>query len=127
MKILLLATLLLLASCSDSRPHSPPEEIPEGLKLAGRSQCLTCHAVDRKVIGPSWNDVSARYNAEIASGRISRAEMEEKLARKIAMGGRGNWTSVTGGLFMPPNYPRVPMENIRKLSKFILSLGQPRN
>lgn len=123
---ILIVLALLIAGCS--RPEGPKPYQPrspavaKGLLLAEKSQCLSCHALDTKVIGPAWNDVSARYNQEIRSGKISEEAVEGALEKKIAMGGKGNWISVTGGMSMPPNYPRVTRENIRKLAQFILSL-----
>ena len=121
---MILAAAFLIAGCS--RPETPKQfaspEIRQGLELAEKSQCLSCHALDHKVIGPAWNDVSARYNRDIRSGKTSEQAVEEALEKKIAMGGKGNWIWVTGGMSMPPNAPRVSAENIRKLTHFILSL-----
>ena len=121
---MILAAAFLIAGCS--RPETPKQfaspEIRQGLELAEKSQCLSCHALDHKVIGPAWNDVSARYNQEISSGKIDRTEVQSMLEKKIAMGGKGNWIWITGGMSMPPNYPKVSRESIRKLVDFILSL-----
>lgn len=117
---------ILISGCSaKSAPNSFSQDSPqirEGLMLAEKSQCLSCHALDTKVIGPAWYDVSARYNEQIRSGKISESAVEAMLQKKIAMGGKGNWIWATGGMSMPPNYPKVSMENIRKLTQFILSL-----
>ena len=116
----------LISGCgASSTPASFSQDSPqvrEGLMLAEKSQCLSCHALDHKVIGPAWNDVSARYNREIRSGKTSERALEQMLEKKIAMGGKGNWIWVTGGMSMPPNAPRVSAENIQKLTRFILSL-----
>ena len=86
----------------------------EGLALAGKSGCLACHQIDTKLVGPAWRDVSKRYKGD--SGAKAR------LVEKVKMGGKGNWTQVTGGIPMPPNSPRVSDENIKKLVTFVLSL-----
>lgn len=116
----------LISGCgASSVPVSFNQDSPqvsEGLLLAAKSQCLSCHALERKVIGPAWNDVSKRYNDEINFGKAGEKEIEDKLVKKIAMGGKGNWINVTGGMSMPPNYPRVSLNSIRKLAQFILSL-----
>ncbi|MHB1099135.1 MAG: c-type cytochrome [Burkholderiales bacterium] len=122
--VLILAALISGCGAS-SAPGSFSQNSPqvrEGLMLAEKSQCLSCHALDHKVIGPAWNDVSARYNQDIRSGKTSEQAAEKMLEKKIAMGGKGNWIWVTGGMSMPPNAPRVSAENIRKLTRFILSL-----
>jgi cytochrome c len=126
MKKTILFIAILVSGCSASGAPSPSGRdspaVRAGLLLAEKSQCMSCHSLDAKVIGPAWNDVSARYNEEIRSGKISEKAVEAQLEKKIAMGGKGNWIWVTGGMSMPPNYPKVSRENIRKLTLFILSL-----
>ncbi len=84
------------------------------LDLARSSGCMACHAIDTKVVGPSWKDVNARYAGEAGASEI--------LFEKIKMGGRGNWTDVTGGVPMPPYSPRVSDEDITKLVDFVLNM-----
>ncbi|MEK6749455.1 MAG: c-type cytochrome [Pseudomonadota bacterium] len=86
----------------------------EGLDLAKKSGCLACHAVDKKVVGPAWKDVAARYKG--------KGDAKATLVDKIKKGGKGNWTDVTGGVAMPPYSPRVPDADIEKLVSFVLSL-----
>ncbi len=85
----------------------------DALVLANKSGCLACHAVDKKVVGPPWQDVAARYR-----GKDARTQLVDK----VSTGGKGNWTDVTGGVPMPPYSPRVSKENIEKMVDFILSL-----
>ena len=131
MKSFIIFFTLLLTGCSASgAPNPAKQESPQvraGLLLAEKSQCHSCHVLDRKVIGPSWKDISARYNREIASGKISEEQVIAALEKKIAMGGKGNWIPETGGMSMPPSYPKVSKENIGKLAIFILSLGKGSN
>ena len=84
------------------------------LALAQKSGCLACHAIDKKVVGPPWRDVSKRY--------LNDPKAKEKLVAKVSKGGRGNWTDVVGTAAMPPYSPRVSDENIAKLVDFVLSL-----
>ena len=84
------------------------------LDLAKKSGCLACHSVDHKVVGPAWKDVAAKYKGD-AGARAA-------LIAKVHKGGKGNWTSVTGGVPMPPYSPRVSDENIEKLVDFVLGL-----
>ncbi len=84
------------------------------LNLAKRSGCLACHDLDKKIVGPAWKDVAARYKGD--------ASARNRLITVITKGGRGNWTEVTGGAPMPPYSTRVSDENIAKLVDFILSL-----
>ncbi len=84
------------------------------LDLARKSGCLACHAIDKKVVGPSWKDVAARYKG--------KADARAMLIDKVKKGGKGNWTEVTRGVPMPPYSPRVSDANIEKLVDFILTL-----
>ncbi len=85
----------------------------EGLALANKSGCLVCHKIETQLIGPAWRDVSKRYNGD--------TDAKARLIAKVKMGGKGNWTDVTGGVAMPPYSPRVSDENIEKLVTFVLS------
>ena len=87
--------------------------VADELALAKKSGCLACHAIDKKVVGPSWKDVAARYK-----GKDAKAD----LVAKVKAGGKGNWTEVTRGVPMPPYSPRVSDENIEKLVDFIMTL-----
>jgi cytochrome c len=84
------------------------------LDLARKSGCLACHAVDKKVVGPAWKDVAARYRG--------KAEAKAALIDKVKKGGKGNWTELTGGVPMPPYSPRVPDADIEKLINYVLTL-----
>jgi len=84
------------------------------LELAKKSGCLACHSVDKKVVGPAWKDVGAKYKGD-AGARAA-------LIEKVKKGGKGNWTAVTGGVPMPPYSPRVADADIEKLVDFVLSL-----
>lgn len=84
------------------------------LQLAQNSGCLACHSVDKKVVGPAWRDVAARYRNDPGA--------QTRLVAKVSEGGKGNWTDVTGGVGMPPYGSRVKAENIAQLVQFILSL-----
>lgn len=79
------------------------------LDLAKNSGCLTCHAVDKKLLGPAWNDVSEKYKGD--------ADAHQVLVNSIKKGSRGKW----GAVAMPPQ-TRVSDENLDKLAEFILGL-----
>lgn len=84
------------------------------LDLAKKSGCLACHSVEKKIVGPAWNDVANKYKGD--------AGAKDALIAKVKKGGKGNWTAVTGGIPMPPYSPRVSDANIEKLVDFILGL-----
>ena len=75
--------------------------------LAKSKNCLSCHAVDKKLVGPAYKDVAKKYTAKD----------EAMLATKIIKGGKGSW----GEIPMPPN-PSVTPDEANKLVKWILSL-----
>jgi cytochrome c len=78
--------------------------------LAQNSGCFTCHTIDKKLVGPAWNDIAAKYRGQ--------KDAEAKLAGKVAKGGSGVW----GPTPMPPNAPRIKENDIKALVHFILSL-----
>jgi cytochrome c len=79
------------------------------LQLAKKNNCFACHSVDKKIVGPAWKDVAAKYRGD--------ATAEAKLVDKVGKGGVGVWGTVP----MPPN--ALASEADRKiLVKFILSL-----
>lgn len=77
--------------------------------LAKAKNCLACHAVDKKIVGPSYKDVAKKY--------AGQKDAEAKLADKVIKGGKGSWGEVP----MPPNTTVKP-EEATKLVKWILSL-----
>lgn len=77
--------------------------------LAKAKNCLACHQVDKKIVGPSYKDVAKKYAGEKGA--------EAKLADKVIKGGSGVW----GPVPMPPNATVKPDE-AAKLVKWILSL-----
>lgn len=101
------------SSASVAKDTSPNAE---SMTLARKSGCLACHAIDKKVVGPAWQDVAKRY--------ASNADARAQLIEKVSKGGKGNWTEVVGAAAMPPYYPRVSKENIEKLVDFVLSLAE---
>jgi cytochrome c len=82
-------------------------------RLAKKSGCLECHAVDKKVVGPAYKDVAARYK-NVAGARAT-------LIEKVKKGGKGNWTELTGGVRMPPHSPRLTDAEITQLVDWVLA------
>ncbi len=74
--------------------------------LATKSGCMACHQVDKKVVGPSYQDVAKKYTAAD----------EAKLVAKVKAGGAGVW----GPVPMPPN-AAVKDDDIKTLVKWILA------
>lgn len=79
------------------------------LELAQSKNCLACHAVDKKLVGPAYKDVANKYRGE--KGAV------DKLAQKIMKGGSGVW----GPVPMPAN-TQVNEAEAKKLAAWVLSL-----
>ena len=77
-------------------------------ELAKKHACFACHAPDKKLVGPSYKEVAAKYRADKGA--------EAKLVDKVKKGGTGVWGSVP----MPPN-GHVPDADIKALVKWVLS------
>jgi cytochrome c len=108
--------MLAISAAAAILAISSQAQAEEGLALAKKSGCLACHSVEKKVVGPAWKDVSAKYKGD--------AGAKAALIKKVKTGGKGNWTKVTGGAPMPPYSPRVSDENIEKLVTFVLGLAK---
>ena len=78
--------------------------------LAQKNGCLACHQVDKKVVGPAYKDISAKYKGADA------AKVDE-LATKVVKGGVGVW----GQIPMPPNAKVTPAD-AKTLVTWILTL-----
>jgi len=79
------------------------------LALAMSKNCMSCHAVDRKVLGPAFKDVAAKYRDD--KGAV------DQLSGKIMKGGSGVW----GPVPMPANN-QVSEAEARKLAAWVLSI-----
>lgn len=76
--------------------------------LAKAKNCMSCHAVASKVVGPAFKDVAAKY--------AGQKDAENKLVAKVMKGGAGSW----GAVPMPAN-PQVTEAETRTLVKWVLS------
>ena len=79
------------------------------LALATAKNCTACHAVDKKIVGPAYKDVAAKY--------AGQKDAADKLAAKIMKGGSGVW----GPVPMPAN-TQVNEAEAKKLAAWVLSL-----
>ena len=77
--------------------------------LAKKHNCLACHQVDKKSVGPAYKDIAAKYKGQ---------NVAAKLEQKVKKGGQGVW----GAVPMPPN-AAVPDADIKKLVEWILKMG----
>lgn len=97
----------------DTVPATPAPDATastdKGLELIGGSDCMACHSIDNKIIGPAYKDVAAKY--ENTQANI------DSLASKIKHGGSGNW----GNAMMTP-HPDLADADAKEMVKYILSL-----
>jgi cytochrome c len=98
----LIAAALISAAALVSAPAMA------NLDLAKKSNCMSCHTVDKKLVGPSYKDVAAKY--------AGKADAVKTLSAKVKAGGKGNWGEVP----MPPN-ANVKDADIETLVKWILA------
>ena len=78
-------------------------------ELAKSKNCMACHAVDKKLVGPAYKDVAAKY--------AGQKDAVDKLAAKIMKGGSGVW----GPVPMPAN-TQVNEAEAKKLAAWVLTL-----
>jgi cytochrome c len=103
MKLSLIAALLASALVAGGAYAA------DGKELLNKSGCLACHSVDKKIVGPAYKDVAAKYKADKAA--------EGKLVDKVKKGGSGVW----GPVPMPPN-AAVKDDDVKAMVHYILSL-----
>ena len=77
--------------------------------LAQKKNCMACHAIDKKLVGPAYKEVAAKYAGDKAAA--------DKLAEKILKGSSGVW----GAVPMPPN-ANVNADEAKKLATWVMSL-----
>lgn len=79
------------------------------LDLAKKSNCMACHASDKKLVGPSFKEIATKYAAD--------AEAESKLIASVKKGSKGNW----GPMPMPPN-ATIKDGDVKTIVQYILTL-----
>jgi cytochrome c len=99
MKKLLIAAALTVAAIST---------MADTLALAKANACLACHAIDRKVLGPAYKDVAAKY--------ASRKDAVEYLTAKIKKGGAGVW-----GPIPMPAQAQLSEAQAKELAQWVLT------
>jgi cytochrome c5 len=96
-------------AAATAQKSAGPLDLKSAEALMQKDGCAACHAVDKKIVGPAYNDVAAKYKGDSAA--------LAKLVQKVKSGGAGVWGQVP----MPPN-AQVPDEDIKALVSWILSL-----
>lgn len=78
-------------------------------EMASKKNCMACHAMDKKLVGPSYKDIAAKYAA--------RKDAVDVLSQKIVKGGSGTW----GPVPMPAN-PQVTDAESKDLVRWIMTV-----
>ena len=78
------------------------------MALATKHNCTACHAVDKKLVGPGYQEVAKKY--------AGQKDAEAKLVEKVIKGGKGAWGEVP----MPPNAAVKP-DDVKTLVKWVLA------
>lgn len=101
------------AAESGSGKHVSEDPVyKKGLGLVAKSDCMTCHKIDDKLIGPSYKDIAVKY-------KDAPNDVVTALAKKIIEGGVGNW----GNVPMTP-HPAISQEDAETMVRYILLLNK---
>jgi cytochrome c len=91
-----------------AQAKAAPASAASGKDLLAKSGCLACHAVDKKLVGPSYTDVANKYRSVKGA--------EDKITAHVLNGGGGVW----GQIAMPP-HKHIAEADIRSMVRFILA------
>ena len=97
-----LATLVLAVTAAGAAHAAGPAD------LAQQKNCMACHAIDKKLVGPAYKEVAAKY--------AGQKDAADKLTQKVLKGGSGVW----GAVPMPAN-PQVTEAEAKQLVQWVLS------
>jgi len=98
----LLSLIVALSAVAAAPAFANPE-------LAQKKNCMACHAVDKKLVGPAYKEVAAKY--------AGQKDAVDKLSQKVIKGGAGVW----GAVPMPAN-TQVSEAEAKQLVQWILTL-----
>jgi cytochrome c len=95
-----------------SASGAQPVAVTDARGLAGSNNCMACHAVDKKIVGPSFSDIAGRYKGD--------GNAQSRLEVKVKEGGAGTWGSIP----MPP-HPEMKAADIQVLVRWVLAGAAP--
>ena len=104
-----LATLTLAAAALVALPAYAAIDNAQAEALMKKDGCAACHSIDKKIVGPAYVDVAAKYKAD--------KNAQAMLEKKVKEGSVGVW----GQIPMPPN-AQVPANDVKELVGWILTL-----
>jgi cytochrome c len=102
--------LLMVVSHAVFAADSPPASAADAMAIARANACMGCHAVDRKLVGPSFRQIAAKYQGD--------AQAPARLDAKVRNGGSGVW-----GVIPMPSHPSMSSADIGTVVGWILAGG----
>jgi cytochrome c len=119
MKRLLLKVFIVLSSmfagnavfAAEGGSAASVASVADAVAIARGNACMGCHAVDRKLVGPSFQQIAAKYKGD--------PQAQAKLVAKVRNGGSGVW-----GVIPMPSHPSMNAADIQKVVGWILA-GAP--
>jgi cytochrome c len=104
-----LSVLIVMGAALGTSAHAA--DAPRGQSIANANACMGCHAVDRKLVGPSFQQIATKYKGD--------AQAPAKLTRKVKDGGSGVW-----GMIPMPAHQSMSDADIRTVVDWVLA-GAP--
>ena len=105
----MMKALMMTAASAALLLASAMASAADGAALAQKNACMSCHSVDKKIVGPAYKDVAKKYAGDKGA--------QAKLVAKVKAGGKGVW----GDIPMPPN-PQVSPADLNTIVAWILTL-----
>jgi cytochrome c len=110
------------SASTEATTDEPPLTDDEAHQLLLDSQCFTCHAVDRKLVGPAFRDVAKLYQRQASVGPDGERTVSDStvnaIATRVVMGSVDRWGSVP----MPDNEGLITRQDAIRLTRWIVQL-----
>jgi cytochrome c len=102
---------VLVAASFGVAAAEQPVSPADAMAIARSNACMGCHAIDRKLVGPSFQQIAGKYKGD--------AQASAKLEKKVKNGGAGVWGSIP-----MPSHPKMNDADIRTVVAWVLA-GAP--
>ena len=109
MKKITLVLMLTAAHVAIAAPAISPKESASAMDLAKANGCLSCHALDEKIVGPAYSKVAAKYSDD--------KDAAASLAQSIRNGSQGKW-----GRIAMPSHTNMSQDDINLLARWVLTI-----
>jgi cytochrome c len=114
MKIIYISIIAAVCIALSQAAYADAASDTIALVKKAKADCLNCHQINKKIVGPSWKDVATKYKGDPTA--------HDALVDKVIKGSRGQWSDQTGGLPMTPHPVRPTKEEIDQIIAAILKL-----